>query len=363
MTSDTAVLLLEDGTAFEGRPFATVGEAIGEAVFYTGVVGYQEVITDPSYRGTLLTLTYPIIGSYGVNADDCESGAVHPRGIVVREYSRCVSNFRATGTLEDFLKDHGVVGIREVDTRAVSVHLREHGEMRAIVASDGRDRERLLEKLKAQPSPFETDLVEGLPAEEGCRAAGVEKHKLAALNLGITRGLLAQFAQLDCSVEILPADASADDVLARGPDGLVLAGGPGDPRRLDGARRTVKALLGKLPIFGVGLGHQLLALALGCGVQRMKTGHHGVNYPVRSLRDRRCEITVQRHSFVVDDATIPGGVEVTHLNVNDQTVEGIRSRGAPARARAAAASVQFHPSRDDMGRPNVLLERFVEGEH
>jgi carbamoyl-phosphate synthase small subunit len=356
MKPDKALLLLEDGTAFEGIPFGAQGEAMGEALFYTGVVGYQEVLTDPSYRGTLVTLTYPIIGSYGVNAEDNESPCAQARGVVVRDYSTCVSNFRATGTLEDFLAERGVVGIRDIDTRAVAVHLRDHGEMRGLIASGEPDRGPLLEKLKAAPSPFGTDLVEELPAEPSCPAAGAGKHRVVALHLGIKRSLLAQLVQLGCSVDILPATASAKDVLARKAGGVLLPGGPGDPRALGYVVETARALLGKLPILGVGLGHQLLALALGCAVKRMKVGHHGVNYPVRCLDDKRCDITAQHHSFVVDDAAIPAGVEVTHRNVNDQTVEGIRSRERQARG------VQFHPSPDEMGKPSKILGRFLEGE-
>jgi len=355
MKSEETLLLLEDGTAFAGLPFGEVGEAIGEAVFYTGVVGYQEVITHPSYHGTLLTMTYPIIGSYGVNDEDNESSCVQVRGIVVQEYSRCVSNFRATGALEDFLKENHVVGIQGVDTRAVVVHLRDHGEMRAMIAPADARREDLLNRLKATPSPFEADLVGDQPGGETLPAAGEQRHRIAALDLGLTRSLTAQLAQLGCAVDVLPSRASAADVLAREPEGLVVAGGPGDPRLLESAIETVRALAGKLPILGIGLGHQVAALALGCGVRRLKTGHHGVNYPVRHLADRHCDITVQHHSFVVDESAVPASVEATYLNINDGTVEGIASK------EARVAGVQFHPAPDEMGRPSGILGAFVEG--
>jgi len=354
MKPDRAVLLLEDGTAFEGAPFGQVGEAIGEAVFFTGVVGYQEAITDPSYRGTLLTLTYPIIGSYGVNAEDNESSGVHVNGVVIKEYSHCVSNFRATGALEDLLKEHHVVGIRDVDTRAVVVHLRDHGEMRAIIAAGNAERQKLLEKLKGSTSPFETDLVSDLPCDEAPPVVGPDGHRIALLNLGVKRSLLAQLARLGCAVETLPSTASAEDVLAKKADGVILAGGPGDPRVLGDVVKTVRSLLGKAPIFGTGLGHQVLALALGCEVRRMRVGHHGLNYPVRCLVDTRCDITVQHHSFVVDEKSVPASGEVTHVNVNDGTVEGIRSTEVPA------SSVQFHPCPDERGRPSALLRGFLE---
>ncbi len=360
MSSDKAVLLLADGTAFDGLVFATAGEAVGELVLYTGVVGYQEVVTNPSYRGALVNFTYPIIGSYGVNDEDNESSAVHARGVVIRDYSSIVSNFRATGTFEDLLRKAGVVGIREIDTRAVAVHLREHGEMCAMIAPADADRKALAERLKSTPSPLGTDLVAQASGLWGTGKMPVPpaeaKHRVAVVDLGVTRSLLAQLAQLGCAVDVVAATAPAADILAAKPDGVVLAGGPGDPRVLGYAVETVRALLGKLPILGIGLGHQVLALALGCKVRRMKLGHRGVNYPVRDLLANHCDITVQHHSFVVDEAAVPAAAEVTHTNVNDQTIEGIRAKAAPA------AGVQFHPTPDEHGRPSKILESFLEGQ-
>ena len=355
MKSDKAALLLEDGTVFEGRAFGKVGKATGETVFYTGVVGYQEVVTDPSYRGTLVVCTYPIIGSYGVNSEDNESPAVHVSGIVIKEYSPHFSNFRADGAFEDFLKEHKVVGIRGVDTRAVAVHLRDHGEKKGIIASGRFDKKALLKKLGKAPSSFESDLVKDLPSNEALKPNGSNGRKVVALDVGAKRSLLAQLAQLGCAVTILPPAASPDDILAETPGALIIAGGPGDPRIPEYAVETVKSVLGKLPIFGVGLGHQLLALSLGCGIKRMKAGHRGVNHPVRDVVNQACHITVQHHSFAVDEKSVPDDVEATHVNVNDKTIEGIRSKKFPA------SSVQFHPSPDEMGKPNRLLEEFVVG--
>ncbi|HUW99650.1 MAG: glutamine-hydrolyzing carbamoyl-phosphate synthase small subunit [Phycisphaerae bacterium] len=349
-----AALVLEDGMVFQGKPFGAAGEAFGQTVFYTGVVGYQELLTHPSYGGTLAVLTYPIIGSYGVNESDNESDGVHVRGIVVREYSRTFSNFRATGALEDFLKERGVVGIREVDTRAVTVHLRDEGEMRGAVVSGDFDPQQVARKMKATPSPFEEDLVSQATWAGSRPPQGAEKHRLAVLNLGVTESLLGQLGALGCSVQVLAASAGPKDLLASDPEGVIVAGGPGDPHIPAKARETVTALVGKVPILGIALGHEVLALALGCRVKPMKAGHRGLNYPVRDLPAGRSHITVQHHSFVVDGEGVPEEVEVTHKNLNDGSVEGIQSRTAEARG------VQFHPSPDETGGPSAILRAFIE---
>jgi carbamoyl-phosphate synthase small subunit len=366
MSDAKAALVLEDGSIFEGIPFGAAGGAFGETVFYTGVVGYQEVLTHPSYRQTLVVMTYPIIGSYGTNGEDNESPGVQAAGLIVREYSPYFSNFRATASLEAFMVRHGVVGIREVDTRAVAVHLRDCGEMRgAIVRSEkvsGTLSRRvpdtfsdLARKLKGTPSPFGQDLAAKTTWEGVRKADGRQRHKVVALNLGITSSLLAQLSRLGCTVDVVSCGAGAKDILARKPQGVIVAGGPGDPRAAAGAVETVRSLVGKTPLLGIGLGHQVLALALGCGIRRLKVGHHGVNYPVRDLVDGTSHITVQHHSFVVDESAIPKGIEVTHQNQNDGTVEGLRRR------KGAAGSVQFHPCPDEMGRPSPLLARWCKG--
>ena len=355
MRPSRAVLLLEDGTTFEGLPFGALGETVGETVFYTGVVGYQEVLTSPSYRGTLAVLTYPIVGSYGVNGEDAESPAVQASGVIIKEYSRHYSNFRATGALEPLLKEQGVVGIQGIDTRALTVHIREHGEQRGLIASsDGLDTAALLEKLRAAPSPFASDLLAGLPAAAAPSANGGTK--IAVLDLGITRSLLAHLVAAGAAPTIVPANATAEAILAKQADGVVVAGGPGDPRVPAYAVEAVKGLLGKTPVLGIGLGCQVLALALGGKIKRLKAGHHGVNQPVKQPATGLCDITVQHHSFVVHADSLPDGVEVTHVNLNDRSVEGIRSNAA------AAMGVQFHPIPDEMGNPSQLLVEFIQGQ-
>lgn len=352
MNDRKAILVLADGTVFEGASFGKIGEAVGETIFYTGVVGYQEVLTDPSYAGTLTVLTYPIVGSYGVNDQDMETPQVHPRGLVIKEYSRTASNFRSTGTLEDFLVEHGVVGIRGVDTRALVVHLRDNGEMKGIIASDEVDVDAALTKLKAAASPWASDLLDDLVAPASPKPKSKGK-KLAALNVGVKTSTLSALVELGCAVEIVAASTTAEQIVKLRADGLLLAGGPGDPSVAGAVVETVKALLGKIPILGIGLGHQILALALGCTVERMMVGHHGVNCSVMGKADNKGDITVQHHSFVVKK-DVPPDVEVTYLNVNDGTVEGIRSTKHPA------SSVQFHPSNDDWNRPSKVYSEFLE---
>ena len=345
-----AALVLEDGSVFEGLSFGKTGRAFGETVFYTGVVGYQEVVTNPSYRGTLVVLTYPIIGSYGVNADDSESPRAQAAGVIIRDYSSRYSNFRATGAFEEYLCEQGVVGVRGVDTRAVTIHLRENGEMKGTIVSGDFDRAELIAKTKKNPSPFDKDLADDWSVT---LLGGPAGRKIAFLDVGATRSLLGQLSDLGFAA--LESALDMKRLMAARPAGLIAAGGPGNPRNAKGAAAALKSALGHMPVLGLGLGCQLVALALGCKVTRMKAGHHGVNHSVRDLEAGKCLITAQHHSFVVD-AAVPDGVEVTHTNVNDGTIEGLKSRKANARG------LQFQLSRDDMGAPSAVLRRFLEGQ-
>lgn len=344
-----ASLVLEDGTVFEGIAFGAEGRAQGEAVFYTGVVGYQEVVTDPAYRGALVVLTYPMIGSYGVNAEDNESESAQAAGVIIRDYCPHYSNFRATGDFEGFLRERGIIGIRGVDTRALVVHLRENGEMMGAIVSGDFDAGKVAEELRKSRSPYEDDPA-GDFSLRICGGPGGRTFVL--MDMGAPKSLMAQLDELG----LRPAD-EADDMaaaLAAKPAGLLALGGGGDPRKAAKAAAAIEAALGKIPVLGVGLAHEVLALALGCSVSRMKVGHHGLNHSVRDIETGRCVITAQHHSFVVD-ADVPAGTELTHTNVNDGTVEGIRSRKREARG------VQFRPGRDEMGAPNAIFQRFMEG--
>ena len=351
----TAKLALEDGTVFTGEHFGAAGEVDGEVCFNTSMTGYQEILTDPSYHGQIVAMTYPEIGNYGVNEEDVESWKPHPAGFIVREQSRRVSNFRASGTLDDYLRAAGIVAIEGIDTRALVRRLRIHGAMRGVLSTDDLDDARLVAKAKACPGLVGRDLVrEVVPKEpiswveplspwlgpERERRAAAKKDSsphVVALDYGMKWNIGRHLFGMGCRVTVLPGTATADDVLALQPDGVFLSNGPGDPEPLDYAQRCIRGVLGKTPVFGICLGHQLLALACGARTYKLKFGHRGANQPVLRCATNRVEITTQNHGFAVDADALPPDLEVTHLNLNDDTVEGIRHRSAPA------FSVQYHP--------------------
>jgi carbamoyl-phosphate synthase small subunit len=345
-----AILMLLDGSAFRGRAFGAAGEVFGEVVFNTSITGYQEIISDPSYRGQIVTLTYPHIGNYGVNEEDIESGRLFLSGLIVREYSKYYSNWRGNGSLEGLLRRNGVIGISEIDTRALTRRIRERGAMTGVLSTVDFDRDSLLGKVRAAPAMLGADYVTDVTCEKpwlwrqeedggGRPEAEVlaAPHEVVVFDFGVKYNILRELGKRGCRVIVVPAAESAEDVLARRPHGLVLSNGPGDPAALPGIVAVVRELMGKVPILGVCLGHQLLGHAFGGRTYKLPFGHHGGNHPVKNLLTGKIEITAQNHGFAVDPESLPPEVEVTHLSLFDGTVEGMRHRSLPV------FSVQYHP--------------------
>ncbi len=350
-----AVLALEDGTIFRGESFGAEGERLGEAVFNTSMSGYQEALTDPSYCGQILTMTYPLIGNYGVNKADFESSRIWVEGFVVRELSDIASNWRSEGSLADFLKKSDVPGIQGIDTRMLTKHLRNAGVMKAIISTADFDEKSLVRKARAWVGLVDQDMVKRTTREKpwDWDTGGIvsqrwspemndklppERFSVVAIDYGMKHNILRRLRQEGCKVTILPATATANQVLELKPDGLFLSNGPGDPGGVPYAIKTVKELLDKLPIFGICLGHQLLGLAYGGKRYKLKFGHRGANQPVKDLTTGKIEITSQNHGFgIVSESLDPDEVEVTHINLNDGSNEGMRHKKYPI------FSVQYHP--------------------
>ena len=355
-----AILALEDGRLFEGRAAGARTRRGGELVFNTSLTGYQEVFTDPSYAGQIVCLTYPHIGNVGANADDEESGRPYIEALVVREFSALASNWRSTESVQLYLSRHNIPVIWGLDTRALVRHLRSAGAMRSIVSTDGTPAKQLIAEARALPSMAGLELASGVTCRESYDWAkgsieltaspwheGVEpdrtvqeaqRFRVVAYDFGIKQNILRLLVDHNCEVTVVPAKASAADVLARKPDGVFLSNGPGDPEPATYAVEAIRGLVGRVPVFGICLGHQLCGLALGGKTYKLKFGHHGSNHPVKNLLSERVEITAQNHGFVVDPESLPSSeVEITHINLNDQTNEGMRHRSLPL------FSVQYHP--------------------
>ncbi|HEB12653.1 MAG TPA: carbamoyl-phosphate synthase small subunit [Actinobacteria bacterium] len=332
-----ALLVLEDGTVFEGLGYGAEGETAGEVVFNTSMTGYQEILTDPSYAGQIVTMTYPMIGNYGVNDEDYESKTSHVRGFVVRDGVSNYSNYRATGGLEDWLKKKNIVGIKEIDTRALTKRIRTKGAMRGVISTVDSTPENLREKALKTPALLGQNLVSQVTTEDAYTYGRNKTHNVVAVDFGIKTNIYRLLDEYGCRTRIVPATTSAKGILSDDPDGIFLSNGPGDPQEVSYAVDVIKELLGKKPIFGICLGHQLLALSLGAKTYKMKFGHRGGNQPVKNLATGRVEITSQNHGYAVDLESLPDGVEATHVNLNDNTSEGIRSQSVPA------FSVQYHP--------------------
>ena len=339
-----ALLALEDGSTFLGESFGATGETSGEVVFNTSMMGYQEILTDPSYTGQIVAMTYPLIGNYGVNAEDVESDTPHVEGFVVKELSRIASSWRGQMTLGEWLRERGVIGLQGVDTRALTRVLRIKGALRGVISTTDLDPGRLVEKAKASPGLVGRDLVKEVTCKQPFTWTpdeGEAAFHVVAIDCGTKRNIFRMLAQVGCRVTIVPATATASEILAaigRRPDGLFLSNGPGDPEGVPYVIQAVRECVGQLPIFGICLGHQILGLALGGKTYKLKFGHHGGNHPVLDLATRKVEITAQNHGFAVDPATVPDDqVELTHVNLYDRTAEGMRHKRLPI------FSVQYHP--------------------
>ena len=347
-------LVLSDGSVFEGEligadPASTGAHGSsspqlgavtsGEVVFNTALVGYQEVITDPSYAGQIIAFTYPHIGNYGVTNADNESAGVYARGIIVRDLARLSSNHRATGSLNDFLVERGVTGIGGVDTRRLTRHLRTHGALSGAIGAIGPDRDASIAQIsqaaKQEPGTDGIDLVAQVTTPKAYQI-GNGPRRVVAVDLGIKTNILNQLGRY-ATVDVVPASATASDIMAHNPDGVFLSNGPGDPTQVGYAIETVSGLLGKVPVFGICLGHQMLSLALGGEITKLAFGHHGANHPVRNTATGKIEITSQNHNFAVEASSIESVADVTHVNLNDGVCEGLQVKGAPA------FSVQHHP--------------------
>lgn len=371
-----ALIALEDGRTFPCTSFTGPGETWGELVFNTGMTGYQEVLTDPSYRGQMVTMTYPLIGNYGVNPEDVESDRIQVAGFIVREYQEIPSNFRATATLADYLSSHGVMGIEGLDTRALTRHIRKAGAMRAMISTRDLDPASLVRRAGETPSLVGRDLVREVTTPVPYRWTGGKKAPLSAgeaLNEGLwkEKGLRPAVVAFDFGIKynilrcleaegfeivVVPAATPAETVRAMAPDGIFLSNGPGDPEPVTYAIETIRSLLGYRPVFGICLGQQLLGLALGGRTFKLKFGHRGINQPVKNLDTGRIEITSQNHGFSVDPESLsPDEIEISHMNLNDDTLEGFRHRVYPA------FSVQYHPEASPGPHDaRYLFHRFAE---
>src|SRR5512140_992415 len=365
-----AVLALADGRIFTGKSFGASGEAVGEVVFNTAMTGYQEVLTDPSYKGQMVTMTYPQMGNTGINPEDIESRGLFLSGFIVKEYFEDYSNWRANMSLGDYLKENGVVGIQGLDTRALTRHLRDRGAQNGIISTVDFDPASLVAKAKAVPNMAGLDLASGVSCTkpyhwtEGLWKLGEGytqtnganlRYKVVAYDFGIKFNILRCLVSAGCDVTVVPATFPAEEALAMNPDGIFLSNGPGDPEPLVQVQQEIRKFVGKKPIFGICLGHQLLGLALGGRTMKLKFGNHGSNLPVMDMATGKVEITAQNHGFSVDILSLSHACQLAHENLNDQTVEGMSHKALPV------FSVQHHPEASPGPHDShYLFDRFVE---
>lgn len=363
-----AILALADGLVFEGETFGAEGETSGEIVFNTSMTGYQEILTDPSYKGQIVTMTYPQMGNYGVNDEDVESARPYAEGFIVKEHLDFPSNWRMKKSLQAYLAEHGIVGIQGIDTRALTRHLRDFGAQPGVISTKDLDPVSLVAKAKALPKMSGLDLAKDVSCkkpykwsegdwglETGYAQKPATKYTVVAYDYGIKQNILRLLTSAGCEVTVVPATMPAEEVLAMKPDGVFLSNGPGDPEPVTYAIENIKKILGKKPVFGICLGQQLLGLALGGKTYKLKFGHHGGNQPIMDLTTRKVEIAAENHGFAVDMETVKDQVIMTHVNLNDNTCEGFQHKTLPA------FSVQYHPeSSPGPHDSRYLFKRFID---
>ncbi|MBW1823115.1 MAG: glutamine-hydrolyzing carbamoyl-phosphate synthase small subunit [Deltaproteobacteria bacterium] len=363
-----ALLALEDGRVFRGTSFGAPGERAGEVVFNTSMTGYQEILTDPSYKGQIVTMTYPLIGNYGVNEEDLESSGPKVEGFVIKEASGIVSNWRSRKGLPEYLKEHNILGIEGIDTRALTKHIRTAGAMKAVLSTECLDEAVLIKKAKDSPGLIGRDLVKEVTCQKPYQWGKKEKtekqkndakakgsFKVVAIDCGMKTNIVRMLDAAGCEVTVVPAHCRAEEILNLNADGILLSNGPGDPAAVTNVIETVQTLIGKLPIFGICLGHQILGLALGGKTYKLKFGHRGGNQPVKDLATGKVSITSQNHGFCVELETLnKDEIELTHINLNDHTLEGMRHKKHPI------FSVQYHPEASPGPHDAVyLFEEFI----
>ncbi len=351
-----AKIAFEDGRIFSATAFGSPGERYGEVVFNTSLTGYQEIITDPSYKGQIVTMTYPLIGNYGINSEDVESRKPFIEGFIVKECSRIASNWRSEKDLDTYFKENNILGVEGVDTRAITKHIRLVGAMKAVISTEDLDDKSLVKKAKSSQGLVGIDLAKEITCDKVYKWNESGKHHVVAIDCGIKYNILRIMQALGCKVTVVPYTTSAKDIMALKPDGLFISNGPGDPAAVANVPGVIRELLGKLPMFGICLGQQMIGLALGGKTFKLKFGHHGGNHPVKDLRTGKISITAQNHGFCVDMDTLDkDDLEITHINLNDNTLEGIRHKKLPL------FSVQFHPEAGPGPHdPQYLFDEFIE---